>query len=1210
MNCEVLYDDLGFELRWVMDGDDIVMQLVGRVDPGEYMAFGLGKDDARSDMINTDAVVTWIDPKTRQGFAVDYFLSSKEQCVGTRGACPDLKVSKSASDSITLLHSSLVNGFSMITFKRPQLGVDDMFDQHVYSDGQQAINWAIGPLNNRGEVSFHRLHSTGNYFIDFARTPKWNCPSPDSETSTTVTPNPPVTTTTQSSVDVPPIFGAPTARPPKSFVRTPLNPPSAEVTAGSSTSAAWDVPPIICPADRTFRAQIGPTGGKKGFQAITGKVGWGIAWYMNGLLIPELVVQRGKTYTFIVEGGNDPIHSSRRHPLYITDNPEGGYDYRSDEERAKQKIFAGAALRSDGQIIPTAEGRLCEWKSEKQDSSADTFSDFFSFQRTLNLQCLPGKAAVIRWTPDAGTPDTVYYQCWTHRLLGWKIRVVDSCENIAAASNVRVHHVTNELNRTTSNLLSVRTVAPSPTEKLDRTTASHALASTVGVPGSLVTTITPFATTSGNVNGHKKQKKVKKSSKQQKQTISSAPPADNHPASQSPALRSPLIQRPATVHFNLQPQLEAWMYQPGVFSGSYDPHPPRVPSSPTAPVMTFEPFFLPSYPMRSMDADRPAVYFRHKVPITSAPAPSPQPPSFGSLISFPVSGGSQQHFSSVRHADHQMKNNRNTDQGSMMLAPVSSSTPHVGDGNNKRKTSFGQPSIGGFQPIRYELKPRIKAEQINNLNSNSNNNDQENRIKNATMHLTVSEMDNMRYNISRYGYPYTESNRIAGNGVTVTSSPAESRVKLMKNSVSKIKNTAPVPYLRPIESLPPRHADHMITVDRDSKMSSSVVRPTHADSDPDASSSRPASSAGFSSLRKKKPFSFSSVSYPPSSTTTDSSTGSSTSSRLYYNSDGTSTPSNSASITVITGGPVSPVFTSSSSSPSSGSFGSYTTGFSSATTHIPPTTGASLTISGGEDDHPSTVTIKIASNSRIKSIEVPRTTESFSYSSPDSYISFSSPALASAYPSPTSAAPSSASDERHKALEKDMNVKYSHDSHKQAEEAGSLNNHNQGYTGRQNQSEVSTTSGGRDDSDQGISYNPIYYGDTSANNISSADHTILNHILSLIAVGETPPEVKVFTKPTPIEGAFSTHVEVHQRYPRGTAASYSPLLSATLHRNRRSAQSDQQPGHGRRLPESKRQHAHNSSSNSFMSISFPMLSILLFFSVLFDTLSAHLSPLS
>lgn len=39
---------------------------------------------------------------------------------------------------------------------------------------------------------------------------------------------------------------------------------------------------------------------------IIGHVGWGISWYINGLLIPEINVVRGKTYTFVVEGGNNP----------------------------------------------------------------------------------------------------------------------------------------------------------------------------------------------------------------------------------------------------------------------------------------------------------------------------------------------------------------------------------------------------------------------------------------------------------------------------------------------------------------------------------------------------------------------------------------------------------------------------------------------------------------------------------------------------------------------------------------------------------------------------------------------------------------------------------------------------------------------------------------------------------------------------------------
>lgn len=41
-------------------------------------------------------------------------------------------------------------------------------------------------------------------------------------------------------------------------------------------------------------------------------------------MIPEIVVQRGTNYTFIVEGGNNPSNSASYHPLYITNNPEGG----------------------------------------------------------------------------------------------------------------------------------------------------------------------------------------------------------------------------------------------------------------------------------------------------------------------------------------------------------------------------------------------------------------------------------------------------------------------------------------------------------------------------------------------------------------------------------------------------------------------------------------------------------------------------------------------------------------------------------------------------------------------------------------------------------------------------------------------------------------------------------------------------------------------
>lgn len=42
---------------------------------------------------------------------------------------------------------------------------------------------------------------------------------------------------------------------------------------------------------------------------------------------------RGKTYTFVVEGGHDPEVSAKYHPFYITDDPVGGYEYKTLEEK-------------------------------------------------------------------------------------------------------------------------------------------------------------------------------------------------------------------------------------------------------------------------------------------------------------------------------------------------------------------------------------------------------------------------------------------------------------------------------------------------------------------------------------------------------------------------------------------------------------------------------------------------------------------------------------------------------------------------------------------------------------------------------------------------------------------------------------------------------------------------------------------------------------
>lgn len=83
--------------------------------------------------------------------------------------------------------------------------------------------------------------------------------------------------------------------------------------------------------------------------------------------------------------------------------------------------------------MPKGIGRLCHWTSDLDGPSADDYSSFGAYQRSLTLKCDEGEPGIITWTPDNDTPDTVYYQCFTHRHLGWKINVLDSCDSAQAS---------------------------------------------------------------------------------------------------------------------------------------------------------------------------------------------------------------------------------------------------------------------------------------------------------------------------------------------------------------------------------------------------------------------------------------------------------------------------------------------------------------------------------------------------------------------------------------------------------------------------------------------------------------------------------------------------------------------------------------------------------------------------------------------------------
>ena len=69
------------------------------------------------------------------------------------------------------------------------------------------------------------------------------------------------------------------------------------------------------------------------FSFLIGQPGWyNSSWYINGTLIPNLVVRVGQSYTFHVRGGDDP-NKLNYHPFYITNSKSGGYLQKQPEEQ-------------------------------------------------------------------------------------------------------------------------------------------------------------------------------------------------------------------------------------------------------------------------------------------------------------------------------------------------------------------------------------------------------------------------------------------------------------------------------------------------------------------------------------------------------------------------------------------------------------------------------------------------------------------------------------------------------------------------------------------------------------------------------------------------------------------------------------------------------------------------------------------------------------
>jgi len=174
---------------------------------------------------------------------------------------------------------------------------------------------------------------------------------------------------------------------------------------------------------RNFTARLGPSGGERGYEGMKKTGSPGYSWYIQGFMTPVMFMQRGITYTFVVEGGNNPRTIDHYHPFIITNEPVGG-------QTKNQVVLAGIEVTRRGQLQPTAAGTLCIWDHKLGfDRHTDsTILAFEKYRNKLNLAC-PKDArepAILDVTPNSSWPDVVYYHSYSQPNMGSKIHIVDN----------------------------------------------------------------------------------------------------------------------------------------------------------------------------------------------------------------------------------------------------------------------------------------------------------------------------------------------------------------------------------------------------------------------------------------------------------------------------------------------------------------------------------------------------------------------------------------------------------------------------------------------------------------------------------------------------------------------------------------------------------------------------------------------------------------
>jgi hypothetical protein len=125
-NCKQLHKKL--QVQWEVFGPAVTIQLSGKVDEDDYMAFGLSGSETKSQMNGADVAVTYIDGHL--GYATDYKIDALASCVNVlgvfKGVCRDVET-ENGQDNFQLHTFMREDGISKITFRRSLISCELIF---------------------------------------------------------------------------------------------------------------------------------------------------------------------------------------------------------------------------------------------------------------------------------------------------------------------------------------------------------------------------------------------------------------------------------------------------------------------------------------------------------------------------------------------------------------------------------------------------------------------------------------------------------------------------------------------------------------------------------------------------------------------------------------------------------------------------------------------------------------------------------------------------------------------------------------------------------------------------------------------------------------------------------------------------------------------------------------------------------------------------